>query len=153
MIKKYKVFLESLKNDIEDVFLELEDEGYIVDIIDLFKAGKSKSDPSLSTYGMFKDKFTLSRLESSKKKIVEDYICIRITKHQKYSWNDILEYVDRIIDLLENYQNYKLYQFYISKWKSSGNFHPDSIKEINKIINYYDNNEIEEVKIYFKEIK
>lgn len=50
-LKTYKVFESVDRETIKDIFLELEDIGFSIEILDKFKIGKSKSDSFCDSIG------------------------------------------------------------------------------------------------------
>jgi hypothetical protein len=149
-LKRYSKFLEStdtIKRDIRDIFLDLEEDGFSIDFYDLFKTGRNKSDPSLSSYGLFKDEISVSKLNNSDKKIVDNYLCVKITNISSFSGNDILEDVSRLVDFLENYNNYELSESYFKNDTWSGKY-PCKIGYLLSLLKEHD--KLNEVKIYFR---
>lgn len=155
-LKTYKVFESIDRQTIKDIFLDLEDIGFLIETLDKFKIGKSKSDVGLSTYGQFYHKDLNSEL-NLKNKFKKDFICVKITKHWpniKFEWNEVEDYIKRLIDFLENTSEtaYKFYQINIYKYNKSGTF---PLKELTDI--FCDNiskefQEIEGVEVYFEKI-
>lgn len=149
-LKSYKIFeSHDLEISIKDIFINIIDDDFLISISNLIKIGKSKNDPSLSTYGQFyseKDKnvYEIERLKRSKH--VKNFICVEIKRSKKFQFDDIENEINHLISFLEN-EDYKFYQIYYRTYNKSGfSF------EINKksIKNYLP--EMEQVELIFEKI-
>ena len=122
-LKPYKLFeSHDLEMPIKDIFINIIDDDFLISISNLIKIGKSKNDPSLSTYGQFyseKDKnvYEIERLKRSKH--VKNFICVEIKRSKKFQFDDIENEIDHLISFLEN-EDYKFYQIYYRTYKKSG---------------------------------
>jgi len=132
-LKSYKIFeSHDLELPIKDIFINIVDDDFLISISNLIKVGKSKNDPSLSTYGQFyseKDKSAYEeRLKSSKH--VKNFICVEINAVEvngpyeiwhrtPFQFDDIENEINHLISFLEN-EDYKFYQIYYRGYKKSG---------------------------------
>lgn len=148
-LKTYKLFESIERQTIKDIFLELEDIGFSVEIVDMFKIGKSESDPGLSSYGQFYRK-DLNLDLNLKNKFKKDFICVKITKNS-FEWDEVEDYIKRLIDFLENNsETYRYYQINFSNFYQSGSYPTSDLTD--KFCDYIRNNhkKIEEIEIYFE---
>ena len=149
-LKPYKLFeSHDLEMPIKDIFINIIDDDFLISISNLIKIGKSKNDPSLSTYGQFyseKDK-SVSEIERLKRsKHVKSFICVEIKRSKGFQFDDIEKEIHHLISFLES-EGCKFYQIYYGAFKKSGfSF------ELNKksIKNYLP--EIEKVELIFEKI-
>ena len=144
-LKKYQIFESIDKDTIKEILLELEDNGFSIEISDKFKIGENELDPSLSSYGNFYN-------EKRVGKISKDFICIKIRKN-KFEWDEVEYYIKNLIDFLENYSEitYKYYAISLYTYHKGGKYME---KLTDAFCNYISRhfNPMEQLEIYFERI-
>jgi hypothetical protein len=148
-LKTYKLFESTDLDTIKDILLELEDIGFSIEILDMVKIGKSKSDPQLSTYGRFytKDNILFNTSGTYKKY----FICIKIIKNV-FEWDEVEDCIKRLVDFLESHSEttYRYCQINFSNTISTCTYPNTELTD--NFRDYIRNNfkKLKEVEIYFE---